>query len=295
MPNASIATTPKLDHSRPSARRFCLLVTSSDWARDVFEIVFANAETIWRDCDWPRFVGFTTQHPDMYGFTALAAKGPSHWRQEVTDYLDLLPEQIEYVLRIDEDALFLSPVCGQRLNDIANIMVRENLPYVSLLPVMRNFPGRLVEYFRRKLDKRPLRPLSFSEPYYSSVAAAIWKRSYLRSLLQQPGSIWEFEHTVTSERHYAVWQPVIDQDQIVTRGRWAFRAPRQLARQGLSLANSKREFQTFKSWLRGLRESITFQVVGFLSFRIRRRLNKVPSLPKDLIESQRASSVKRSP
>jgi hypothetical protein len=161
--------------------------------------------------------------------------------------------------------------------------------------VMRNFPGRVIEYFRRKLDKRPLRPLSFSEPYYSSVAVAIWKRSYLRSLLQQPGSIWEFEHIVTNERHYAVWQPVLDQDQIVTRGRWAFRAPRQLARQGLSLASSKREFQTFKSWLRGLREWITFQLVGFLSFRIRRRLNKVPSLPKDLIESQRAAAGKGSP
>ncbi len=67
--------------------------------------------------------------------------------------------------------------------------------------------GRIVEYFRRKLDKRPLRPMSFSEPYYSSVELAIWKRSYLRSLLRQPGSIWEFEHIVTNERHYAVWKP----------------------------------------------------------------------------------------
>jgi hypothetical protein len=273
-----------------------VLVTSSDRAHDVFDIVFQNAEMIWRDCDWPRFVGFTSKYPDLYGFTALAAKSPSHWRQEVGDYLDALPEQIEYVLRIDEDALFFSPIDGGKLNAIANLMFRENLSYVSLLPVKRNLPGRIVEYFRHKLDKRPLRPISFSEPYYSSVAMAIWKRSYLRSLLRQPGNIWEFEHTVTNERHYAVWTPIVDQDQIVTKGRWDFRAPRQLARQGLSLAHSKREFQTLRSWLRGVREWITFQLVGFLSFRIRRRLKRVPQWPQDLVESQRAAaSSKRSP
>ncbi|HET9800129.1 MAG TPA: hypothetical protein VFP82_00445, partial [Chthoniobacterales bacterium] len=182
--------------ARVSAGRFCVLVTSSDRARDVFEIVFRNAERIWRDCDWPRFVGFTSKHPDLYGFTALAAKGTSHWRQEVDDYLDALPEEIEYVLRIDEDALFMSPINGDKLNDIADLMVRENLAYVRLVPVTRNFLGRIIEYFRRKLDKRPLRPISFSEPYYSSVELAIWKGSYLRSLLRQPGTIWEFEHVV---------------------------------------------------------------------------------------------------
>jgi hypothetical protein len=274
--SSNVNSRLETDQTRPAAGRFCVFVSSSDRARDVFEIVFQNAETIWRDCDWPRYVGFTSKHPDIYGFTAVAPKGPSDWRGEFGDQLDSLPDEIQYVLRIDEDALFMSPVNGSELNAIADLMVREDLSYVSLVPVMRNLPGRIIEYFRRKLDKRPLRPLSFSEPYYSSVAVVIWKRSYLRSLLRQPGSIWEFEHIVTNERHYAVWKPVFDQDQIVTKGKWSFRAPRQLARQGLSLANSKREFQTFRSFLRGIRERIVFQAVGFLSLRIRRRLNRLP-------------------
>jgi hypothetical protein len=277
---------PKKGQARAAAGRFCVLVSSSDRARDVFEIVFQNAETIWRDCDWPRYVGFTSKHPDIYGFTALAAKCPSDWRGEFGDYLDSLPEETEYVLRMDEDALFMSPVNGPALNAIADLMVREGLCYVSLVPLSRNLPGRIIEYFRRNLSKRPLRPISFSEPYYSAVGMAIWKRSYLRSLLRQPGSIWEFEHIVTNERHYAVWEPLFDQDQIVTKGKWCFRASRQLARQGLGLGNSKREFQTFGSWIRGLREQTSFKLFGFLSFRIRRRLNKVPRWPKGLIESQ---------
>jgi len=274
MLDASSQTSPERNRTRPSAGLFCVLVSSSDRGRDIFEIVFQNAKTIWRACDWPRYVGFTGKHPDMYGFTALSAKAPSDWRGEVGDYLDSPPDHIDYVLRMDEDALFMSPVDGSKLNAIADLMVKEDLSYVSLVPVYRNLSGRIIEYFRRKLNKGPLRPLSFTEPYYSSLALAIWKRSYLRSLLRQPGTIWEFEHIVTNERHYAVWKPVLDQDQIVTKGKWSFRAPRRLARQGLSLANSKREFQTLRSWMREIRERITFQTVGFLSFRIRKRLNR---------------------
>lgn len=263
------------DQARAAAGRFCVFVSSSDRARDIFEIVFQNAETIWRDCDWPRYVGFTSKHPDIYGFTAVAAKGPSNWQGELGDQLDALPDEIQYVMLTFEDALFMSPVNGSELNAIADLMVHENLSYVSLIPVRRNLPGLIIEYFRRKLSKRPLRPLSFSEPYYSSVAATIWKRSYLRSLLRRPGSIWDFEHIVTNERHYVVWKPVLDQEQIVTRGKWSLRAARQLARQGISLSNSKRGFRTPGSRIRDIREKIVFQAVGFLSFRIRRRLNRI--------------------
>jgi hypothetical protein len=278
-------TSHTLDNNRtrPSAGLFCVLVTSSDRARDVFEIVFQNAETIWRDCDWPRFVGFTSKHQDLYGFQTVSARGPFDWRQEVGDYIDALPDQIKYILRIDEDALFTSPVDASALNVIADLMVREDLSYVSLAPIRRNLPGHIIEFIRRKLDRNPLRRLSSWEPYYSSVAIAIWKRTYLRSLLRQPGTIWDFEHVVTNEPHYAVWKRILHQDQIVTKGKWNFRAPRQLARQGLSLAGSKREFQTFRSWLRGMREMITFQAVGFLSFRIRRRLKRLPR-GSDLLE-----------
>jgi hypothetical protein len=261
---------------RPSAGRFAILVTSSDRAHDVFEIVFQKAEEMWRNCDWPRYVGFTSKQPDLYGFTAVAATKPSAWRGEVCDYLDALPQEIEYVLRLDEDALFMSPVDGAALNKIADVMVEQNLAYVSLIPVRRNFVGQGVEYFRRRLTRRPLRRLSFSEPYYSSVAAAIWKRSYFKSLLLQPGSIWEFEHTVTNEPHYAAWERVLDQDQIVTKGKWNHRAKGRLSQQGISLAESKREFQSRGSWLRGIRENISFQLAGFLSFRIRKRLNRLP-------------------
>lgn len=260
----------------PNAKgRFCVFVSSSDRASDVFEIVFKNAETLWRNCDWPRYVGFTSPHPDIYGFKAIAARGPSEWRNELTDQLERLPPEIEYVFLTYEDALFEKPVDGRRLDEIADLMVRDRLSYVSLIPLRRNFIGLIVEYFRRRLSTYPLRRLSLSEPYYSSVAAAIWRRSYLLSFLRQPGSIWDLEHVISEEPHFAVWRAAIEHDQIVTRGKWNRRAARKLARQNISLANSSRAFQDARWSLRDYREIIVFQMVGFLSFRIRRWLGLV--------------------
>jgi hypothetical protein len=276
-----------------TAGRFCVLVNSSDRARDIFEIVFQNSDRMWARCDWPRFAGFTTAHPDLYGFRSVAAKGSSDWRGELADQLDELPPEIEYVLRLEEDALCLSPVDGQKLNRIAELMLRGNLAYVSLDPVSRSPVGRVVEYCRRRISKLPLRPISFKEPYYSAVVPAIWKRSYLRELLQNPGSIWVFEHIVTGERHYAVWETVLDQDFLVTKGRWNWRAKRQLARQGLSLKNSKRQFQTPRSWLRGVRSKISFMLFGYLSFRVRRHLNLLPGVPRDVIDNRNDSPRKK--
>jgi hypothetical protein len=268
-------TNLEKDRSGPVAGRFCVLVSSSDRGRDIFEVVFQNADTIWRDCDWPRFVGLTTEHPNLYGFKALAAKAPSDWRGELSDQLDNLPPEIQYVLLTFEDALFTSPVDGGKLDAIAKLMVRDDLSYVSLFALRRNLPGLMIEFFRRKLSKYPLRQLSFSEPYYSAIGTAIWKRSYLQELLRKSGSIWDFEHIVTDKPHYAVWKPVLWQDQLVTKGKWSYRAPRILARQGITLSDSKRGFRTPRSRIRDFREMIVFQAVGFLSFRVRRRLGKI--------------------
>lgn len=265
-----------------TACRFCVLVNSSDRARDIFEIVYRDAERMWADCDWPRFAGFTSAQPDLYGFRSVATRGPSDWRGELADQLDALPPEIEYVLRLEDDALLFSPVDGRNLNAIADLMVSRDLACVRLLPVSRGLIGRGIEFFRRRLDKSALRPVSFDEPYYSSLASAIWRRSYLRELLKRPGTVWDFEFMVTNERHYTVWEPALDQAVIVTKGRWRRDAGRHLARRGLSLAGSKREMQPLRSWLRGLRENLSFRAFGFLGFRIRRRLNLLPTIPKDL-------------
>lgn len=159
---------------------------------------------------------------------------------------------------------------------VADYTGEHNLAYVRLIPVARNIFGRIVEFVRRKVDKRPLRALRPSEPYYSSVETAIWRRDYLRELLRTPGSIWEFENIVGPEQHYAVWEPIVRYRTLVSRGTWTYRAPRLLAQQGYSLEGSTRAYQTLRSALRRVRQQIVFNMIGFLSYRVRRRLNRLP-------------------
>src|SRR4029077_6686032 len=87
----------KTELPRVSEGKFCVFITTSERARDIFEIVYRNAETIWRDCDWPRYVGLTTDHPDIYGFKVLTAKSPASWRDEMLDQFEQLPDEIDYV------------------------------------------------------------------------------------------------------------------------------------------------------------------------------------------------------
>jgi hypothetical protein len=225
---------------------------------------------------WPRYVGFTSKHPDAFGFKSLAAKTGADWRGRLVDYLDSLPDSVQYVMLVIEDFLSISSINGQELNALADLIVRNDLAYVKLIPATRNLYGRGIERFRRVFDKRPLRPLARSEPYYSSLDVAIWKRDYLRSLLRQPGTVWQFEHVVSSERHYAVWHPVVKFQALVGKGKWYRRTPRLLAEQGLSLGDSKRDLQSLRFELQTIRERFVFEVVGYLSFRLRRRFNTLP-------------------
>jgi hypothetical protein len=276
--NAQLSTVSHLVEADPApgaSGKFCILVAASDRAKDVFEITFQNAEAIWRDCSWTRYVGFTSKHPDLLGFKSLAAKSDADWRGRLGDYLDSLPDDIKYVMLVVEDYLFTRPVDGSELNAIADRVVRNELAYVRLIPVYRNFFGRIVEYLRRMIDRRPFRPLAFWEPYYSSLEPTIWNRDYLRALLRQPHSVWEFEHTVGAERHYAVWHPAVKCHGLVGKGKWHREAPRLLAQQGLSLGNSKRELQTLQFELRRIREKIVFQIFGYMSFRVRRGLRRI--------------------
>ncbi len=287
-----VSSKPALEQNRsgPYVGRFCVLISSSDHGRDIFETVFQNAETIWRDCDWPRFVGFTTKHPDLYGFKTVPAKRPSNWQGELGDQLDSLPSEIEYVLLIIEDAFFTSPVRGAELNAIADLIAREDLAYVSLIALRRNLPGLIIEFFRRRLTKDPLRRFSSHEPYYSAIGVVIWKRSHLRWLLWQSGSIWDLEHIVTKEPHYAVWSTVLEPDHLVTKGKWSARARRKLARQGITISDPRRGFRPFSARFRDVRERIVFYTVGFLSFRIRRRLKMISHrAPPDVFKSSVAN------
>ena len=114
------------------------------------------------------------------------------------------------------------------MNDMANNMASFGLHYLRLVPVTRNWFGRMMrKMIAEPWDELPFRPLLASEPYYSSTEMAIWEREYLVEQLAHPIDAWSFEHLISNRGHWAVHEPVFEQHQIVHKGRWHRRAATQ--------------------------------------------------------------------
>ncbi len=244
-----------------------VLVACADSRRDIFDTCFAHSERIWADCRWPRYVGLNTPGPDLYGFKVIAAP-PLDWCKQVAAYLDVLPDTITHVLLMVEDVLFMAPVDDAVLNYTVARAIAAGIRYLRLVPVRRNLIGRFVEYWN--WDDGDFRKINRDEPYYASTEMVIWERNYLRQMLDYKNDAWSFENMVTGVDHYATWEPMFDQHQIVSKGRWARVSPKLLAKAGLAIQGN-RPLQTARSHLRGLRENLSFNLFGFTSFRIKRK------------------------
>ncbi len=245
---------------------FCVLVASSDGRKDIFDVCFAHSERIWKDCDWPRYVGLTHAWPDQHGFKVVRSR-QVEWRKAVADYVDALPEEIRYILLMVEDTLFMEPVDAARLNKEAWWAANSDVPYLRLVPISRSWPARILDFPSEGHEL--ISPLN---PYYSSTEMALWRRSYLRKLLDLPADAWQFEDHVLGPGHWAVDKAVFVQHQIVQKGRWNWAAPRLLRSQGLSIGDNPRVFQTWYAWLRGHWQNLNFALFGFTSVRIKRWL-----------------------
>jgi hypothetical protein len=267
--------------------RFCVLVASSDSRRDIFDICFANADRIWADCDWPKYVGVNSV-TGRQNFQELVAPVADGWCEQVIRYVNLLPPDISYILLMVEDCLFLKPVDGKKLDRVGGDVSNGGLAYLRLVPVTRNWLGRLVRkaHSVNSSYQAPFELISPGEPYYSSTEMAIWERSYLLEQLQKPGDAWSFEHHISRRAHWAVREPVFDQHQIVHKGKWHRRAAVFLAeawfgypsyKKAIAIENnvlsvSKRPKQSWGSFLRGEWQNLNFALFGFASFRIKRWL-----------------------
>ena len=266
--------------------QFCVLVASSDSRKDIFDICFANADRIWADCDWPKYVGLNS--PPVEGrsnFKVLIAPSAGEdWCLQVRRYIDLLPDDIRYILLMVEDCLFMRPVDGNKLTQIAAHVYNGGIDYLRLVPVTRNRLGRLMRSATKTSYQPPFECIRPDEPYHSSTEMAIWQRGYLLEQLEKPGDAWSFEHHVSHHAHWAVREPVFEQHQIVHKGKWHRRAAIFLAEAWYGypsfwdaraieynvLRGGKRQMQSFRSFLRGEWQNLNFALFGFTSFRVKR-------------------------
>jgi len=247
----------------------CIFVSSSDNTYDVFSLVSRSVAEKWPSEVFDFYVGLNEK----------IAKAPFHtvsapvsgWRTELGYQINALPEKFRYIILILDDFFFYERVEPDELARLMDMVRGRHIHYLRLKPLERSGLGKVLVFLRnlRKNSDGIIR-LDDDEPYYSSLQVAIWDRAYLAKMLNQSGSIWEFEHNMISgSKHYATTRKLLRYDHLVEKGRWFkhapetldFRDPESFERRGFeqSLLKHSRIYNRIK-----------FFLFGYVFFRLRR-------------------------
>ena len=203
-------------------RRFVypVLVASHAKASDLWPIAHHFIRKNWPD------------HPPIY----LGANGganidkvPKGWQlidrgedrsfsRSLMDYVDAV--ESEYLILMLDDFAILDPMSNERLEEACRFAKKHEAVYLRLTP---NPPGDIPfesGYTQIVIDKRP--------PYATSLQMAIWKRDFLRTLLEYDFNPWEFEvrggkteeALANASRFFVAREPLIRYTRFVEKGRF---------------------------------------------------------------------------
>lgn len=247
----------------------CIFVSSSDNTYDVFSLVSGSVAEKWSVEAFDCYVGLnekTAKAP----FHAISAP-VSGWRTELKYQINALPEKFRYVILLLDDFFFYEKVDPDELVRLMEMVRGQHIHYLRLKPIERSGLGKALIFLRSlRRNSDGIIRLTDDEPYYSSLQVAIWERSHLATMLEQSGSIWEFEHNVIAgSKHYAITRRFLRYNHLVEKGKWFKHAPETLNCQDLE-SFEQRGFE--KSLLKHSRiyNRIKFFLFGYVIFRLRR-------------------------
>jgi len=221
--------TSSASRNDPAAAVF---ICSSDNRLDILDRTLPSVRKFWPACRYPIYVGLNSCRRALpVGVPIIAA--PSEWRREFGQQL----RQIEhdFVIVLLDDFLIQAPVDDARLAHLSEIAVRMNLDYLRLVPLGRSLLARATG--RHLAEVGPgIQRVRECHPFYSALQVAIWRKSHLLAMLQQPLSIWEFERQcIRDASHCAIKDhPPIAYRHLVEKGRWLPYARSLLRRAGFA-------------------------------------------------------------
>ncbi|HKQ80671.1 MAG TPA: hypothetical protein VJS42_00605 [Steroidobacteraceae bacterium] len=245
----------------PDPSRVAVFICSSDSRRDVLVRVLPSLHKFWPDCPYPIYVGLNSYDSTLRGGTHVLAPA-SEWHRECALQLAQLEE--EYVIVILDDFLVLAPVDQARVADLVEDAVTLSLSYLRLLPLGRSLPARLSGWRLPEL-KPGIQRIPVHRPFYSGLQIAIWRKQHLQAMLEQPLTIWEFEHQyIPGSVHCALTDsPPIVYRHLVERGRWLPDAHSLLRRAGLPAELGERPVWPKSRYARLCLDQVRWLVFGY--------------------------------
>jgi hypothetical protein len=268
----SVCTTENEKHE--NHRKVCIFVSSSDKTKDVFKNVIASYETYWGKCCYRKYAGLNSHDVEITRhFTIIIAK-TNGWRRELLEQIRLLPSEVSNILLMLDDFLLLSPVNVERLDLLIDQALINGFNYLRLVPMSAAFIFHLIRLLKNSLGKKDYEEIPETEEYFSSLQPALWKRDHLVSMLELPGTIWEFETKgVPNAKHYAITHaPPIRCIHVVEKGEWMPDALLRFKCLGLPFSPGDRSqrppIEILLIWFRRFK----FAIIGYTGIRIRKIL-----------------------
>jgi hypothetical protein len=208
-----------------------VVIWSSDSRKDVLKRVLPSLFEYWPDCPYPIYVGLNSEYWIAPNVTTLVAP-PSEWRTECSLQLAQIPEN--YLIMMLDDFLLRKSVDQTNISSIIAKAREMKLSYLRMVPLGKSLPARLLGLcLPRSLASFEL--MKENSSFYCSMEIALWSKAHFLSLLESPGSIWDFEHLKPcGVAHYAVTRPApIVYTHLVEKGLWLPYSSRLLKQAGL--------------------------------------------------------------
>ncbi len=168
-------------------KRLAILVCSCDKYEDVWNPMFEMFFKFWEDCPYDVYLLTNNKKYDNYRVKTIITGDDVSWSKAFRTALESIKE--EYVLIIMEDYILQKKVCNRDFEEAIEYMSQNSVDYLRIFPCPKP-----TKKLNEKCGDFELGLIESSAPYRVSLQAAIWKREYALSIINDKDSAWQFEH-----------------------------------------------------------------------------------------------------
>ena len=167
-------------------RDMAILVCSCDKYEDVWKPMFEMFYKFWENCPYNVYLMTNNASFDHPKVKTLSTGDDITWSKAFRNALERIEE--DYVLIIMEDYILQSKVKNNDFKIALKYMKNNEIDYFRIFPA----PRPTIKY--GKCGDFNIGKIEPNAPYRVSLQAAIWKREYAISIIDDKDSAWQFEH-----------------------------------------------------------------------------------------------------
>lgn len=226
-----------------------ILIVSYDGYQDLWPDFFKCKQENWPDCPYETILSNNTAQFSFEKLKIINCGDDALWSIRTLKALDQV--KTKYVLFMLEDFYISKPIKTEQIEDILQLMKRDNILYYKLLTIL---PFKTPHY--NHSDFLHIIPANYR--YGISLMAAIWETNFLRNKIGKKNyNPWKFEADRNEEALTAnngmvgVYdnRNVLNICHMVVQGKYLPRAIRQMNRNGYDFINLSRPIMHGKEYL----------------------------------------------